>query len=33
VECLTPSEKVGRIYRLSEKGRQVLVMVKELELK
>lgn len=31
VECLTPSEKVGRIYRLSGKGRRVLKMVKELK--
>jgi len=31
VECLTPSEKVGRIYRLSGEGRRVLRMVKELE--
>jgi len=31
VECLTPSERVGRIYRLSEKGRQVLKMIKKLE--
>jgi len=31
VECLTPAEKVGRIYRLSGEGRRVLRMVKELE--
>jgi predicted transcriptional regulator len=31
VECLTPSEKVGRIYRLSGKGRRVLRMVGELK--
>jgi len=31
VECLTPAEKVGRIYRLSAEGRRVLRMVKELE--
>jgi len=31
VECLTPAEKVGRIYRLSERGRRVLRIVKELE--
>jgi len=31
VECLTPAEKVGRIYRLSGEGRRVLKMVKELE--
>lgn len=31
VECLTPAEKVGRIFRLSERGRRVLKMVKELE--
>jgi hypothetical protein len=29
--CLTPSEKVGRIYRLAEKGRKVLKLVKGLE--
>jgi hypothetical protein len=31
VERLTPSEKVGRIYRLSEKGRRVLGMVRGLK--
>jgi predicted transcriptional regulator len=31
VECLTPAEKVGRIYRLSAEGRRVLKMVEELE--
>jgi predicted transcriptional regulator len=31
VECLTPGEKVGRIYRLSAEGRRVLRMVKELD--
>ena len=31
VECLTPAEKVGRIYRLSERGRRVLKMVGKLE--
>ena len=30
VVCLTPSEKVGRIYRLTERGKKVLKMVKEL---
>jgi len=30
VERLTPSEKVGRIYRLSGRGRLVLRMVREL---
>ena len=33
VTCLTPSEKVGRIYRLTEKGRKVLKLVKGLEAK
>jgi len=31
VECLTPSEKVGRIYRLSGEGKRVLGAVKGLE--
>jgi predicted transcriptional regulator len=31
IECLTPSERVGRIYGLSEKGRQVFRLVKKLE--
>ena len=31
VICLTPSEKVGRIYRLTAKGRKVLKLVKGLE--
>jgi len=31
VECLTPSEKVGRIYRLSAEGRRVLRATKEME--
>ena len=30
VVCLTPSEKVGRIYRLTERGKRVLKTVKEL---
>lgn len=30
VVCLTPAEKVGRIYRLTERGKRVLKMVKGL---
>lgn len=30
VKCLTPTEKVGRVYRLTKRGRKVLKMVKEL---
>ena len=28
--CLTPAEKVGRIYKLTEKGKRVLKMIKKL---
>lgn len=31
VECLTPSERVGRIYRLTKRGLRALRLVKELE--
>jgi predicted transcriptional regulator len=31
VECLTPSERVGRIYRLSAKGRRVLKSIEEMK--
>jgi len=31
VECLTPSERVGRIYRLTKRGQKALGLVKELE--
>ena len=33
VVCLTPTEKVGRIYMLTKKGRKVLKAVKELGFK
>jgi len=29
VECVTPSEKVGRIYRLTERGKKALRLVKD----
>ena len=31
VICLTPAEKVGRIYALTDKGRRLFKMVRELE--
>jgi len=31
VECLTPSEKVGRIYKLTKKGKVALKKVKEMQ--
>jgi DNA-binding MarR family transcriptional regulator len=29
VECLTPSERVGRIYRLTKRGQKALRLVKD----
>ena len=31
VECLTPKEKIGRIYQLTKKGKQVLKKLLEME--
>jgi DNA-binding MarR family transcriptional regulator len=31
VTCLTPAERVGRIYALTDKGRRLFKMLRELE--
>lgn len=31
IACLTPTQRVGRIYSLTKKGREVLVMIKKME--
>ncbi len=31
ISCLTPKQKVGRIYSLTEKGKEILVTVEKME--
>ena len=31
IECLTPSQRVGRIYSLTKKGKEILVLIKKME--